>query len=200
MTNKIKINSGLASIILLTCLFSGWETLLIVTVLMLLFCETDKKVKDIVIKVISFYAAISLMTWGWNLINQGITLIINSLESIIEVFNIYFGSKVLININAIQDYFGDPVIKLLEIVDAIIKYLLFFAKFSFIIAVLGNKELKENIIVKKINDYVTKIVNFINTFDYASQQQTSNTSVPSENIFPNPNSNFSNNNNHQNFY
>lgn len=192
MTNKIKINSGLASIILLACVFSGWETLLIVTVLILLFCETDKNIKDIATKVISFYAALFLITWGWDLINQGITLIINSLVTVIKVFNTYFGSKILININAIQKYFSNPVTKILGIANDTVKYLLFFAKFSFVIAVLANKELKENIIVKKINDYVTKIVNFINTFDYTSQQQHSSTSTPSENIFPNPNNNFNN--------
>ena len=39
-TNKIKINPGLAGIILLACLFAGWQTLLLVVILMLLFLLT----------------------------------------------------------------------------------------------------------------------------------------------------------------
>lgn len=200
MTNKIKINSGLASIILLACLFSGWETLLIVTVLMLLFCETDKNVKDIAIKVISFYAAITLVSYGWTLINDGVKLIIDSIDNVVDVINSYLEYGNQISMGKLQSYLLTPATKILEIANDVVKYLLYFAKFGFIIAVLGNKELKENIIVKKINDYVTKIVNFINTFDYTSQQQPSNTSTPSENIFPNPNSNFTDNNNNHNFY
>ena len=37
--NKFKISSGLAAVVLLVSLFAGWSTLLLVTVLMLLFCE-----------------------------------------------------------------------------------------------------------------------------------------------------------------
>lgn len=205
MTNKIKISSGLASIILLACIFSGWETLLIVTVLMLLFCETDKNVKDIAIKVISFCVALNLVSYGWDLISDGVNLIINSIDDIVDLINSYLNYGSQISIAKLQSYLLSPIAKLLNIANDVVAYLILFAKFSFIIAVLGNKQLKENIIVSKINNYITKVVNFINTFDYASQQsqqqsqQQSNQSNHNEQIFPNPNGNFNDNNN-PNFY
>ena len=42
--NKVKISSGLASVLLLACLFAGWQTMLLVALLMFVFCEVEDKV------------------------------------------------------------------------------------------------------------------------------------------------------------
>ena len=38
----------------------------------------------------------------------------------------------------------------------------------FIISTIKNKQLKENIVTKKINEFVTKIINYINSIDFGT--------------------------------
>ena len=47
--NKLKINNGLAAIILLASLFAGWQTLLLAVILMLIFCEVNDKVRNLMV-------------------------------------------------------------------------------------------------------------------------------------------------------
>ena len=49
--SKLKIKSGLIGILLLAGLFAGWEALLIITVLILLFCEINENIKKVIISV-----------------------------------------------------------------------------------------------------------------------------------------------------
>ena len=168
--NKIKLNLGLASIILLACLFSGWATLLTVTVLILLFCDVDDKIKNIAIKVVAFYAGITLVSMAWGLIYDGVELLVGSLDKLIATINCYLEYPNLIDITKLKTYVITPITNLLSIADGIIDYLLVFAKFAFIIATLANKAIKENIVIKKINEYVAKIVEYINSLDVAEKK------------------------------
>lgn len=72
--SKLKINSWLASVILLGCLFSGWATFLTVVVLMLIFCEISVSVKQVLVRVITFYFGITLLSMAWGLIVDGVNL------------------------------------------------------------------------------------------------------------------------------
>lgn len=180
--SKIKLNPGLAAVILLACLFSGWATLLTVTVLMLLFCEVDDKVKSVAVKVIAFYAGITLVSMAWGLIYDGIDLVIGSIDKLVATINCYLEYPNLIDLSKLNAYLFTPIKNLAGIANSVIGYMLVFAKFGFIIATLANKAVKENFIVKKINDFVAKIVNYINTLDVPVQpaqpvQPTQNTPV-----------------------
>lgn len=174
---KVKVNSGLASVIVLASLFAGWQTLLIVVALLLLFCDMDEKVKGIIIKVVSFYAALALVSLGWGLITDLVDLIIESLDKLIAVVNGYLDYANRIDITKLSVYVLNPVSSLVDIADGIISYLLVFAKFAFIIAVLGNKQVKENPIIKKINEFVEKVVAFINNIEVGNVAQETPTSV-----------------------
>lgn len=66
--NKVKINSGLASIILIASLFTGLQSLLLVTVLLFIFTDINDKIQIIAIKVITFYVGITLFSLAWGLI------------------------------------------------------------------------------------------------------------------------------------
>ena len=162
---KVKVNSGLASVIVLASLFSGWQTLLIVIALLLLFCDIDDKVKGIIVKVVSFYAAVALVSLGWSLIADLVDLVIDSLNKLIGVINGYLDYGDQIDISKLTGYVLNPIKTLVEIADGIISYLLVFAKFAFIIATLGNKQVKENPMIKKINSFVAKVIAFINNID-----------------------------------
>ncbi|MBO5475218.1 MAG: hypothetical protein J5982_01780 [Bacilli bacterium] len=174
---KVKVNSGLASVIVLASLFAGWQTLLIVVALLLLFCDMDEKVKGIIVKVVSFYAALALVSLGWGLITDLVDLIIESLDKLIAVVNGYLDYANRIDITKLTAYVLNPVSSLVDIADGIISYLLVFAKFAFIIAVLGNKQVKENPIIKKINEFVEKVVAFINNIEVGNVAQETPTSV-----------------------
>lgn len=174
---KVKVNSGLASVIVLASLFAGWQTLLIVVALLLLFCDMDEKVKGIIVKVVSFYAALALVSLGWGLITDLVDLIIESLDKLIAVVNGYLDYANRIDITKLTAYVLNPVSSLVDIADGIISYLLVFAKFAFIIAVLGNKQVKENPIIKKINEFVEKVVAFINNIEIGNVAQGTPTSV-----------------------
>lgn len=174
---KVKVNSGLASVIVLASLFAGWQTLLIVVALLLLFCDMDEKVKGIIVKVVSFYSALALVSLGWGLITDLVDLIIESLDKLIAVVNGYLDYANRIDITKLTAYVLNPVSSLVDIADGIISYLLVFAKFAFIIAVLGNKQVKENPIIKKINEFVEKVVAFINNIEVGNVAQETPTSV-----------------------
>lgn len=72
---KAKVSTGLAAIMLISSLFVGWQTMLIVTILLFAFCEVDGKVKDIAIRVITFFIGLTLVITAWGLIVDGVELI-----------------------------------------------------------------------------------------------------------------------------
>lgn len=161
--NRVKISSGLAAIVLLASLFSGWTILLTVTILMLLFCEMNENIKKIMTKIITFYVGLSVINLAWDLIVDGVTLITTSLTRIVSVINSYITDP--ISIYKLEQYLLTPINNIISILDGIVVYLLLFSKFMFIIAVLGNKPMKENFLIKKINEFVSKTINFINSFE-----------------------------------
>ena len=59
--NKLKINNSLAAIILVAALFAGWQTMLLVVLLMLIFCELDDKIKNLATTVIAFLVGLTLI-------------------------------------------------------------------------------------------------------------------------------------------
>lgn len=161
--SKLKINSGLASVILLACLFSGWATFLTVVILMLIFCEISDSVKQVLIRVITFYFGITLLSMAWGLLVDGVNLVIDSFNDFIGIINSYLTDP--ISVYKLEAYLLTPIAKAVSLADGIISYLLVFIKFSFILAVLGNKKLKDNFIVIKLNIFVDKVVSFVNSFE-----------------------------------
>lgn len=161
--NKVKMQSGVAAIILLVSMLVSWQTLLLVAVLMLLFCEMTDNIKNIMIRVMTFTAAVVLFTVAWDLIVSGINLIVDSFNDLIDLLNSYLTEP--INTLKLNLYLLGPVSKIVEICDGIVGYLITFAEFTFVISVIGNKAMKENFIVRKINDFVTKCVNFMNSIE-----------------------------------
>jgi len=163
--SKVKLNSGLAAIILLASLFSGWQTLLIVTALMFIFCDIDDKVKNVAIKVITFYVGLYLVSLCWDLINDGVDFIISAVGNLVSTINCYLDYDKLIDISKLNTYLFNPISYIMKILDGAVSWLIIFAKVTFIICVLSNKQMKENVIVKKINEFVTKAVNYVQSFN-----------------------------------
>jgi hypothetical protein len=186
--NKLKLNTGLASIVLLCSMITGWSTLLTIVVLMLIFCEITDSVKQVMVKVITFYFGITLFNTFWTLIVDGVNLGISSFNDIISILNGYLNEP--ISVLKLELYLLNPISKVITLLDNIVSYLLVFIKFSFIISVLTNKNMKDNFVLSKINEFVNKIINYVNSFDVMQnnnyqQQSNQNQFISSDNIFPN---------------
>ena len=157
--SKVKLNPGLGAVILLACLFSGWQTLLIVSVLMLLFCEMDEKVRSMMTRVISFFVVITLISMGWAVITDVFDLLFSTIEKFVSILNCYSDNPAtLIKFNR---YFVTPIETLLSLVGGIVSFGVTVSKFLFIIYVLVDKKANDNFISKKINMLISKVVNFI---------------------------------------
>ena len=160
--NKLKISKALASLILLGCLFVGWETALIVVVLMLIFCDIED-IKSVMVRVLTFYVGITLFLMLWNLIVDGYSTLYTSIQALEGTINGYLSKP--LDINGMYKYFLTPVKSLIGILDIIVKYLVVVVKFLFIIAVLTNRKEKENFFSKFINKYINMAVSYVNNIN-----------------------------------
>ena len=126
--NKLKVNTGIAAVLVFASIFAGWEVLLIVSALLLIFSEFNDKTKDVTIKVISFLAGISIITLGWGLIVNGIDLLFNVIEKFVDIINCYLSEPItMINLTK---YVITPISKLVEIGDKIFDYIIIIIKFK----------------------------------------------------------------------
>lgn len=161
--SKVKIKSGLASLIIVLTMFAGWEATLITCVLMLLFCELEDNTKNLMSTVLTFVAGIALFTIVWNLLVSAVGLITGSFDGIIDFFNYYLVDK--IQLAKVHSYVIYPITKLVSIADNIVDFLVTLTKCLFIFAVILNKPMKENFATKKISMYVEKFMNFVSKED-----------------------------------
>ena len=149
----------LYSLLLLVSLFAGWQVMLLVAVLLLLFGKVEETVKKLAITVIAFAAGIALFELFWNLITGGVALATSGIESLVTLLNSYLDRPITI-IN-LQRYLLSPISIVVEFLDMAIKYAIMFMKFCFIISILAGKEIKSNFIFDKIKEFVTKFTNFV---------------------------------------
>ena len=168
---KLKINSGLLSLVLVAGLFTGWGSMLTVTVLILIFCEIDERVKNILVRVLSFFAAVTLFGLLWDLITGGISLGINSIKDLIGVINSYLDYDKVITLGKMDAYVFNPVQGLIGIADSVIGYIIMFVEFNFIVSLFLNKSGKPNFIISKIEGYVNSVISFVNSFEFGGAYQ-----------------------------
>lgn len=196
--SKLKIKPGLIGVLLLAGLFAGWEALLIVAVLILLFCEINENIKKIMVSVISFFIGITLVSLLWQIISDGIGVVIYAFNQFIEFLNYYLTST--IDVSKLTNYVFSPIQNVISTLDEVIAYLLIIAKFCFVIGTLAKKTIN----IPVISKYVNKVLNYIN----ATDSTESNNNQPTQTNNTNQNNNFVNqpvndnlqfNNNNQQF-
>ena len=201
--NKLKINNGLAAIILLASLFAGWQTLLLAVILMLIFCEVKDKERNLMVNVIAFLVGLTLISFAWSIISDGVSLVFKGIESIVNVINSYLSYGNQINIATLQTKFMSPVTTIISFLDSGVDYLLMLTKFLFVVSTLTGHAMKENPFNKKVSEYASKAVNYVSSFEqpvpnnnYNGMQQNNN--YPGNNQPRNnnmyPNNNFPGNN------
>ncbi len=158
--NKIKINSGLASVLIVASFFVGWQALLLVVLFILLFCELNDTIKGVMIKILSFFIGLSLFQMAWNLIVNAYPVVVDTINNFVEVINCYVDDP--ISLGNLQAYLLEPIQIILNTADSIVGYVIVLVKFMFVISLLGNKVMKENFITKFVNKFIDKVINFVN--------------------------------------
>ncbi len=179
--DKVKINSGLASIMIVASIFAGWQTLLLVVLLMFLFCDVEDKVKDVAIRVITFYVGYYIVSLGWDVIVNCANLVLRAINSFVTTFNSYVDSVDYL----IATKITAPISLVIDIASGVVSIMFILVRIGFVISVLTNKPASQNTLVKKINEYVAKALNYVN--GVVVNSQTVNTSVAqtqSQNVAP----------------
>ena len=186
--NKLKINNSLAAIILVAALFAGWQTMLLVVLLMLIFCELDDKIKNLATTVIAFLVGLTLISILWTLIYDGVNLLLDSVDTIVKVLNAYLSSGSKIDIAGLQEKLIDPVKQLLGVGDSFVDFLIKFTKFGFVISIFTGAAMKNNAFTRKVNEYINKALGFIN--NYGVNQAPVNNNSNNQNVQNYQNNNF----------
>lgn len=166
--SRIKINSGLASLVLLASVFSGWQTMLLTIILLFAFFDVDETVKKVLVSVITFYVGYQIVAIGWDIIVSVVNAILNGLTGLVGVFNNYVDAIDQISIVKLTS----PVAYVIETLDDIVSIMLVLAKVGFVISTITGKAGKTNMVTSKIQEYVNKALNYVNNFVNSQQVNT----------------------------
>ena len=163
---KVKINPGLAAVILVVAFLGGVTTLATVAILLFLFCEVDEKVQKVAVKLLTFIIALTLITLIWNLIYGGVNQVLSLLKGLINTYAEYPASSTVTKVFA-------PLEFILSVADEVVDILITVAKIAFVFAVLAGKERNgQSYISKKIDEYVNKALGFINNVNGVKTEAT----------------------------
>ena len=117
--NKVKVSTGLASLVLVASIFAGLGTMLTVIALLLLFCEVDN-VKGVIVRVLSFYLGLLLFQTLWGILVDGYGVVCSTIDGFIGVINSYLDKP--ITISKLHQYLLDPIKSILNICDNIVDF------------------------------------------------------------------------------
>ncbi len=159
MMEESKKYSKVYALMLIVSIFAGWQVMLLVAALLLIFGKVEESVKKMAITVITFAAGIALFSLFWDLITGGVALVTNGIESLVTFLNSYLDNP--ITIIKLQRYLINPITIVVNFLDTVIKYAIMFMRFCFVVAILKGAEIKSNFIFDKINTFVQRFVDFV---------------------------------------
>ena len=136
--------------------------MLLVTALMLIFVQIDD-IKKVLVRVLTFYVGLTLFVMLWNLIVDGYSTFYASLQGIENVINGYLDEP--LDMQTLYTKVLTPIKGIIGVLDLIVKYLVTFAKFGFIISLFANKKGSNNVLSKFIDKYIDKAVIFTNNVE-----------------------------------
>ncbi len=182
--NKIKLNTGLASIMIVASIFAGWQTLLLVVLLMFIFCEVEERVKDVAVKVITFYVGYYIVSLGWDVIVSAANLVSRSIISFVNTFNSYVDPVDYLVASKITS----PINLVIDVASGVVSIMFVLVRIGFVISVLTGKTKSQNSLSKKIDEYVSKALNYVNGIVINTPVQTQNVApvqqVQPQNVTP----------------
>lgn len=170
--SKVKINSGLAAIMVIGGFIAGWQTMLLICAFLLLFAEIDDKVKDVMVKMITFAIGFYLLQTIVNIVFYGIDDIgMTALNDLNKVISPMIAKIDITKANIFATYVINPLDDICLLAKSIVNILIDLAQFGFIIAVIANKPIKQGGIMGKVNGYVKDAVNYVNNFGKTAPAQ-----------------------------
>ena len=161
--NKCKINNTIAAILLIASFFVGWQTLLLVVVLLFAFCEIDERINNLTTSIVSFAIGIKLIELAWNVIYKTYELIPTVINKIVNILNHYLTEPIYLG--KFQAYVLDPIGEIFSIGNDVISLLIIVATFFFITSLLFAKNKKTPIIGNFLAKYIGGVLNYIAQFN-----------------------------------
>ncbi len=158
--NKIRLSTGLASIMIAASIFAGWQTLLLVILFMFLFCDVQSKVKEVAVRVITFYVGYYIVYLGWDVIVNSVSLLTKGINSFVATFNTYANSADYLVASKITT----PINFVIDMADGIVSIMFTLVKIGFVISILTGKSKGSNALGKKIDIYVNKALHYVDSF------------------------------------
>ena len=152
--NKVKVSSGVASIILIASLFAGIGTTLTVAVLLLLFCDVED-FKRVLVRVLSFTVALVLFTTIWGLVVNLYDVFLTIIDSFVSFIDSYL--KTPLDVTGLYKYLLTPVKIIINMVDSVVDYIVAIVKIAFVIIFLKKKDVKETFISKFVSNFINAL-------------------------------------------
>lgn len=154
---KIKVNSKVASLLVLAGLFAGWQYMLLVTAFVLIFCFKDEDLKKLTIKVLVIMAACSLFGKFWDLIEYGYSL---GVEGINGIFGILGAINPAIHTPYwITQYIFEPLEIIIHFLGSGVAFIILLIQFNFILATITGRRMPKAFVI--VDDYMTKFSDFV---------------------------------------
>lgn len=172
--NKLKINPGVASILLLAAYLLGGSTLFTVAIFIFCFCEVDDKIQNTAVKVFTFFIGITIVSVGWNIIISAVGLLLSAVNKAFSYLNT--------NFDVTLDYIKimTPITDTVDIVDNVVKLLIKVADIGFVISVISNKPGKSTPISGKIDEFVNNALNYVQSITNGPIVSAEGPSVPAQ--------------------
>lgn len=169
---KWKINPSFFALLLVASLFVEWKFMIILAFLSFVFFKENEKLRKLTIQVVAISSACSLFMLFWNIVENGFSVVESGADAINAIIRLFS-----------EDYERpDWIITLLSLLDKfeillynLVIVLVYFAKFSFILAILHGTEPKKGIF-KKIYEYLNDFTNFVDKklYDLTANQPMAN--------------------------
>lgn len=151
--SKWKINPNFFALILVASLFAEWKYMILLAFLVFVLWHENEKLRKLSVQVVAISSACALFMLFWNVVESGFSVIdtgANALDSVILLFDdMYTRPEWLNTLLSLLNSFEGLLYNLVSLA-------IYFAKFSFIIAVITGTEPKKGIF--------GKIYNYLNTF------------------------------------
>lgn len=155
--SKWKINPNFFALLLVASLFAEWKYMAILAFLVFVLWNENEKLRKLAIQVVAISSACALFSLLWTAISNGFSVVdsaANLLNSIIKLFDdTYTRPEWVITLLAILD-------KVEALIANLVSLAIYFAKFSFIVAIISN-ELPNKGIFSKISEYLNKFSSFV---------------------------------------
>ena len=162
--NKLKINKALAALMMVASIFAGWQTVLIVAILLLIFTDIEPGTKEMMTKVIAFLLVLTLIDYGWDLIAGAWNFVQNVVAELVGFINSYLDYGKQISLVKLELYFFGAFDHIFNIGTKAVAIILVAAKVFFATGILFGKKHKPNAISTKIEGMIAKIINYVNTY------------------------------------